>query len=77
MNYDLAMMALEGLSISPITIDVKGKVIELRGEPAGYKELARLLLLISGEGVDRTEEIELTPGVHLGEGSHSVRIRLF
>ena len=68
MNYDLAMMALEGLSRAPMSVRVEG------GE-ASFKELARLCLLLGG--VQTTEDaFELTPGVHVTGESPLVRLRL-
>lgn len=75
MNYDLAMMALEGLTREPIRISVEGGEVVLEASPASFKELARLCLLLGG--VQTTEDaFELTPGVHVEEGSPAVRLRL-
>lgn len=76
MNYELAVMALEGLSRSPLTIEARDAVVEFRGSPASFRELARLCLLLGGEDVEPDEELELTPGLHLTDESPRVRIRL-
>jgi len=65
MNYELAVMALDGLSRSPIRIGIEEEGIEIAGEPASFKELARLLLLLGGDDVDEGERIDLSPGIHL------------
>ena len=45
MNYDLAIMALDGLTRSPIRVATVQGEVRISGEAAGLKELARLLLL--------------------------------
>ena len=75
MNYDLAMMALEGLARSPMTLSSSGGEITIEGEAASFKELARLCLLLGGTQT-ASEEFELTPGVHLGEGGPLLRLKL-
>ena len=73
MNYDLAMMALEGLTRSPLRIQVSGTELLIEGSPAAFKELARLCLLIGGgEGDDA---FELQPGVHVSSESLLLRLR--
>jgi hypothetical protein len=75
MNYDLAMMALEGLTRAPITVRTEGANVIIEAEPASFKELARLCLLLGG--VQTTEdEFELTPGVHVTNESSPLRLRL-
>lgn len=72
MNYDLALMALEGLAKMPLRITTaKGEVI-IEGQPAAFKELARLCLLIGGGATD--DAFELQPGVHVAEGSPMLRL---
>lgn len=72
MNYDLAIMALEGLSRAPLTVTThKGEVI-ISGEPAAFKELARLCLLIGGGATE--DAFELQPGVHVTDTSPMLRL---
>lgn len=75
MNYDLAIMALEGLTHSPMTIRSDGGQWTLEGSAASFKELARLCLLLGG--VQSSEDaFELTPGVHVTGDSPMVRLQL-
>jgi hypothetical protein len=75
MNYDLAMMALEGLARGPMRVVIEGGEVVIEGEPASFKELARLCLLLGG--VQTTEDaFELTPGTHVQAGSPTLRLRL-
>lgn len=75
MNYDLAMMALEGLTRAPMTVRVEGGEVIIEAEQSSFKELARLCLLLGG--VQTTEDaFELTPGVHVTGESPLVRLRL-
>lgn len=75
MNYDLAIMALDGLARSPIRVaSIEGEV-RISGQAAGLKELARLLLLAaSAEGVDDETGVELKPPVHVTPDSPTLRI---
>ena len=75
MNYDLAIMALEGISRAPITVSSRGGEIVVEADPASFKELARLCLLLGGVS-DRDDAFELAPGVHVTEGSPTLRLRL-
>ncbi|HYO76466.1 MAG TPA: hypothetical protein VE010_08385 [Thermoanaerobaculia bacterium] len=75
MNYDLAMMALEGLARAPMTVRVEGGQVVIEAEAASFKELARLCLLLGGMQTT-TEEFELQPGVHVAQGSPVVQLRL-
>jgi hypothetical protein len=65
MNYDLAMMALEGLTASRLhaSAGADGVVIEADGD--AFKELARLCLLLGSEGTKSGEEITLGAGAHI------------
>ena len=73
MNYDLALMALEGLARAPLAIRVENGVVAIEGDPASFKELARLCLLIGG---GQTEDaFELQPGVHVSAQSPQLRLR--
>lgn len=73
MNYDLAIMALEGLARSPLTIRLEGKSVIIEGEQASFKELARLCLLIGGGQVSE-EAFELQPGVHVTKDSPALKL---
>ena len=73
MNYDLAMMALEGLARAPITIRSAGNQVTIEGSPASLKELARLLLLLSG---DSDDAVDLQQNVHLTNGSAGLRVQV-
>jgi hypothetical protein len=75
MNYDLAMMALEGLARSPLTLRVEGGEVILESDAASFKELARLCLLLGGTQQGK-EEFELAPGVHVASGSPKLRLKL-
>jgi len=75
MNYDLAMMALDGLMRTPLTVRADGKSVMFTGEPAAFKELARLCLLLGGAS-DTDDAFELQPGVHVTEGSPLVKLEL-
>ena len=75
MNYDLAIMALEGMSRSPMSVEVAAGEVIIEGSQASFKELARLCLLLGG--VQTTEDaFELKPGVHATAGSPLLRLRL-
>ena len=75
MNYDLAMMALEGLARAPMTVRTVGGEVVIEADQASFKELARLCLLLGG--VQTTEDaFELAPGVHVTGDSPLVRLRL-
>jgi hypothetical protein len=75
MNYDLAMMALEGLGRSPLHVVINGKGVEIKGSAGAFKELARLCLLLGSEGSAAGEEFELKPPLHLGRDSAALRLR--
>jgi hypothetical protein len=73
MNYDLALMALEGLARAPLTIRVEKGIVAIEGDPASFKELARLCLLIGG---GQTEDaFELQPGVHVTKDSPMLKLQ--
>jgi hypothetical protein len=74
MNYDLAIMALEGLAHAPLAVQVKNGAVVIEGPPASFKELARLCLLIGG-GQSGDDAFELQPGVHVTKGSPALRLR--
>ena len=75
MNYDLAMMALEGLARSPLTLRVEGGEVVLESDAASFKELARLCLLLGGVQHGK-EEFELAAGVHVAKGSPKLKLKL-
>lgn len=76
MNYDLAMMALEGLTRTRLSVSIEGDSIRIEAGSAAFKELARLCLLLGSEAVKGGEEFELKPGVHLEAASRVLRLRL-
>lgn len=76
MNYDLAIMALEGLGRSPLSVRVEGGEVVIEGEAAGFKDFARLCLLLGGETVGGAEGFDLQPGVHADSGSPRLKLRL-
>ena len=74
MNYDLAIMALEGMARAPMTIRADAKEVVIEGEPESFKELARLCLLLGGQKETVGESFELQPGVHLTETSLMLKL---
>jgi hypothetical protein len=75
MNYDLALMALEGLARAPLTLRREGAEVVLEADAASFKELARLCLLLGGSQTE-SEEFELAPGVHVTGDSPLLRLKL-
>jgi len=75
MNYELAMMALNGLVRTPLTVRADATGVTFTGEPDAFKELARLCLILGG-GRDTADWFELQPNVHVTEGSPMVNLRL-
>ena len=73
MSYDLAIMALEGMSRAPLVVRSEDGVVIIEGAPASFKELARLCLLLGGGHIE--DEFELQPGVHITDVSQRVRLR--
>ena len=73
MNYDLAMMALDGLSRGPLSVQTRDGSLVIEGTPASFRELARLCLLIGGG--ESEDAFELKPGVHVTRGSPAVHLR--
>lgn len=76
MNYDLAIMALEGLGKSPLMLRADATGITIEGSQASFKELARLCLLMGSPETGADETIELQTGVHLRAGSSGLRLRI-
>ncbi len=75
MNYDLAIMALEGMARAPMTVRVENGEVLVEAAPSTFKELARLCLLLGG--VQTAEDaFELEPGVHVTSDSPTLRLRL-
>ncbi len=75
MNYDLAMMALDGLMRTPLTVTANSTSVTLTGEPAAFRELARLCLLLGGAS-DADDAFELQQGVHVTKTSPVLALRL-
>ena len=75
MNYDLAMMALEGLSRAPLKVIAKGAEVEIHGSGPAFKELARLCLLLGSETANAGEEFELKSPLHVAPGSSGLHLR--
>jgi hypothetical protein len=73
MNFDLAIMALDGLTRTPIDVRVDERGVTIGGPASGLKELARLLLLVAGEGGPE-DTVELQPGVHTTRESMPIKI---
>lgn len=75
MNYDLALMALEGLTRAPMTVRAEENAIVIEGEGASFRELARLCLLLGGAHAT-DDSFELASGVHVTPESMPLRLRL-
>lgn len=75
MNYDLAMMALEGLARAPLALRVENGEVILESDAASFKELARLCLLLGGVQTSE-DEFALAPGVHVTAGSPKLTLKL-
>ncbi len=76
MNYDLAIMALEGLTRSPLTVRSEGGEVVIEAEAASFRELARLFLLLGGASATQQDSFELQPGAHLTKGSPRMVLKL-
>lgn len=76
MNYDLAIMALEGLTRAPMTVRIDAGEVAIEGEGASFKELARLCLLLGGAHTEGEDAFELEPGTHVTKASPRLRLRL-
>jgi len=75
MNYDLALMALDGLTRAPMHVRAEGGEIVIEGEASSFKELARLCLLLGGAS-STSDEFELLPGAHVRADGPLLRLRL-
>ena len=74
MNYDLAIMALDGLMRSRMTATSDAAGLTIEGSADAFKHLARLCLLLGGDAV-AGEAFELQAGTHLAAGSTPVTLR--
>lgn len=74
-NLDLAIMALDGLTKNPVSIETSRDEILIEASSKGLRELARLLLLVGGDEAGEGEEITLEPGLHTVVGSSRLRVR--
>ncbi len=75
MNYDLALMALEGMARAPLTVSTADGAVVIEGSAATFKELARLCLLLGGTQTAE-DAFELAPGTHVTSDSPVVHLRL-
>jgi hypothetical protein len=76
MNYDLAIMALEGMARAPLRVTATGSgEVVVEGSSATFKELARLCLLLGGTHTPE-DAFDLEPGLHVTEGSPALRLKL-
>ena len=75
MNYDLAIMALEGMSRSPLSVRTTEGEVTIEASAATFKELARLCLLLGGTHTAE-DAFELEPGTHVDAQSPRVQLRL-
>ena len=75
MNYDLAIMALEGMARSPLTVQASANEVTIEASAATFKELARLCLLLGGTQ-SAEDAFALEPGRHVAAGSPAVHLRL-
>ncbi|MCU1245146.1 MAG: hypothetical protein JWN02_1056 [Acidobacteria bacterium] len=76
MNYDLAMMALDGISRSPLTVRAEKGEVVIEASPASFKELARLCLLLGGDNAGGADGFELQPPTHVDAASLRLRLAL-
>jgi hypothetical protein len=75
MNYDLAMMALEGLARTKLSVRAEGNVVAIEGSAEAFKHLARLCLLLGGEGSVAGDAFELQPGTHVQAAGMELTLR--
>ena len=75
MNYDLALMALEGMTRAPLRVTSADGEVVIEGSSATFKELARLCLLLGGTQ-SAEDAFELAPGNHVTSESPRVHLRL-
>jgi hypothetical protein len=65
MNYVLAMMALDGLVRAPLQVTAGGGEVRIQATADAFKELARLCLILGGQGGEEAGGFELQPGRHV------------
>jgi len=70
------MMALDGLSRSPLTVRAEQGEVVIEASAASFKELARLCLLLGGENSGGADGFELDGPVHVDAGSPRLRLVL-
>jgi hypothetical protein len=75
MNYDLALMALEGIARSPLSVTASDGEVTIEASAATFKELARLCLLLGGTQ-SAEDAFDLEPGAHVSTESPALRLRL-
>lgn len=75
MNYDLALMALEGMARAPLRVSSAEGEVVIEGSSATFKELARLCLLLGGTQTAE-DAFELEPGTHVSGDSPRLFLRL-
>lgn len=75
MNYDLAIMALDGLARSPLRVTRDGSEVVIEADGPSFKELARLCLLLGGANAT-DDQFDLQPGVHVTKESPALRLKL-
>jgi len=75
MNYDLAIMALEGMARAPMSVRVENGEVLIEADAATFKELARLCLLLGGTQTAE-DAFALEPGVHVTTESPLLNLRL-
>ncbi|MEO8382644.1 MAG: hypothetical protein ABI779_23500 [Acidobacteriota bacterium] len=75
MNYDLAMMALEGMARAPLRVTAANGEVVIEASGATFKELARLCLLLGGTH-SAEDAFELEPGAHVSKDSPALKLRL-
>lgn len=75
MNYDLAIMALEGMARAPLRVTADGGEVVVEASGATFKELARLCLLLGGTHSPE-DAFDLEPGLHVTKDSPVLRLRL-
>ena len=75
MNYDLALMALEGMARAPLSVRSEAGAVIIEGDAATFKELARLCLLLGGTQTPE-DAFELAPATHVTSESPALHLRL-
>jgi hypothetical protein len=65
MNYDLAMMALDGLVRAPLEVTAGPGEVRIQASSAAFKELARLCLILGSQDGEEAGGFELQLGRHV------------